>query len=158
MASKVLVKKVKDFDGYFVTSEGEIISKKRDKEIVLKATNTNGYDKISMKHNDGSIKTFQVHRVVALNFLKKPKDRDIVNHIDGNKLNNRLSNLEWTTRSQNAQHYEKKIKPKYVANRKDKKHDDVVTRLSIIKHAQSACTNNPQLFNSIVTAALQGLS
>jgi len=85
MASKVLVKKVKDFDGYFVTSEGEIISKKRDKEIVLKATNTNGYDKISMKHNDGSIKTFQVHRVVALNFLKKPKDRDIVNHIDGNK-------------------------------------------------------------------------
>lgn len=48
---------------------------------------------------------FTVHRLVAEHFVYGKKDeKDVVNHIDGNKLNNHFSNLEWVTRSENQKH------------------------------------------------------
>ena len=96
-----------------------------------------------------------MHRLIAITFLKQPKGCDIVNHKDGNKLNNNLSNLEWTTRGGNAQHYEKNIKPKNIAVKKEKKHEDAVARLKIIKHANAVCSDNIDLYQSIITAALK---
>ena len=52
---------------------------------------------------------WQVHRLVATLFIPNRKKLEIVNHIDGDKLNNDISNLEWTTRTGNAQHYEKHL-------------------------------------------------
>lgn len=49
-------------------------------------------------------KTHYAHRLVALSFLSKKEKKDEVNHIDGNKKNNILSNLEWCTRSENELH------------------------------------------------------
>jgi len=51
-----------------------------------------------------------VHRMVATAFLDRPSDKKFVNHIDGNKLNNVLSNLEWTTLSENTHHAHKVLK------------------------------------------------
>ena len=59
--------------------------------------------------NKIGFKNFYVHRIVACTFLTNPdkKKYRVVNHIDGNSLNNKLENLEWTTASENSLHYYK---------------------------------------------------
>jgi hypothetical protein len=52
----------------------------------------------------GNRKSYKVHRLVAKQFLEKIPNKSIVNHIDGNKLNNNASNLEWCTTSENVKH------------------------------------------------------
>lgn len=49
-------------------------------------------------------KSFTIHRLVANHFIPNPHNLSVINHIDGNKLNCRASNLEWTTHSANAFH------------------------------------------------------
>ena len=154
--SKVIVKKVPGFSDYSVSSNGDVISHKFGKEKVLAPSTSTGYKKVSLVNPDGESVNFQVHRLVALTFLKNPKDYYIVNHIDGDKMNNKLSNLEWTDRKSNAQHYEKVIKPKNVKARTERAQNDIMSRLKIISHAHSACAGNFELFQTIVDAALKG--
>jgi hypothetical protein len=155
--AKLQFKKITGFTDYSISSDGVIVSNRRGSQKILSPSSSTGYMKVALVAKDGTKGNFQVHRLVAMMFLKKRKNCDIVNHIDGDKLNNDVSNLEWTTRTGNAQHYEKKLAPKYRENRKQKKHDDVLTRLSVIAHARTACTTNPELFRSIVDATLQGM-
>lgn len=50
------------------------------------------------------IKTYRIHRLVAIHFIENPHNYPEVNHIDGNKENYSIDNLEWCTRSQNMKH------------------------------------------------------
>ena len=52
----------------------------------------------------GKKKNYLAHRLVALHFISNKNNYSIVNHIDGNKLNNVVENLEWTNYSKNRQH------------------------------------------------------
>jgi len=62
-----------------------------------------GYYHVNLS-KENQVKTYLVHRLVALAFIPNPSDKPQVNHIDGNKLNNLVENLEWVTQSENMQH------------------------------------------------------
>ena len=57
-----------------------------------------------MLYKDGEKKTERVHRLVAQQFLPNPDNLPVINHIDGNKQNPNLENLEWTTQQENVKH------------------------------------------------------
>lgn len=74
------------------------------KEKILNFSKSNrGYLQVCLTKN-GNYKTYTVHRLVAKAFIDNPLNKKTVNHIDGNKLNNCVNNLEWATSSENNKH------------------------------------------------------
>lgn len=155
MVAKVNEKFVTKFKDYSVTTDGRVFSHRFNKIKELSpAAASSGYANVTL--SNGKVKQyFQVHRLVAMAFLPKPKGSDIVNHIDGNKLNNALENLEWTTRKGNAKHYEKTIAPKLRIDKKMKAQSDILTRLKLVNYAHTACTSIPELYQSVIAAAVK---
>lgn len=87
--------------GYEVFTSGKIRGP-RGKFLKLYIGNS-GYYQVNIKNNYKQ-KTFLVHRVVACTFIPNPENLLEVNHKDGNKQNNNVSNLEWVSRSTNIKH------------------------------------------------------
>lgn len=71
--------------------------------ILKHRINEHGYHMVALYKN-GSAKNMKVHRLVADAFLEKDPNRFEINHKDGDKSNNKLSNLEWCTRKENIRH------------------------------------------------------
>lgn len=106
---------INGFEGHYqisdmgnVKSVGRIIAhsrlnKKKIPEKILSPGNRNGYQYVHLVKNR-IIQTVKVHRLVALHFLPEDPTRLIVNHKDGNKINNQLNNLEWCTHRENLTH------------------------------------------------------
>lgn len=63
----------------------------------------NGYYHVSLSHKNIK-RTRLVHQLVAATFLQKVEGKNVINHIDGVRTNNRLTNLEWVTTSENVLH------------------------------------------------------
>lgn len=102
---------VPGYDGFYkVSSDGKVISANGEKSTEVAK---NGYIRVSLwRHGKG--KHFLVHRLVANAFIPNPDNLEMVNHKDGNKLNNDVSNLEWCDASHNMRHayINKLINPK----------------------------------------------
>lgn len=98
-------KRIKGFPDYIVCSNGSIISEKRGSRKVLTGgrTGEDGYNSVSLRHN-GRQEQKLIHRLVAENFIPIEDGKFQVNHIDGNKLNNDVSNLEWVSPKENMVH------------------------------------------------------
>jgi hypothetical protein len=136
--SKIEMKPVKGFTGYFVTKSGEVYSTRRNGEPVKMTPNVfNGYERIKLTRNDGSISNTTVHRLVAEVYLKKPKGKNIVNHIDGVKNNNKVTNLEWTDHRGNMKHYGEKLEKGYRIQRNKIKQDLDKAKQSVLNLAFS---------------------
>lgn len=100
---KEIWKDIKGYEGkYKVSNLGRVKSKRRNKERIMKPNKSKkGYLRLNFTINYKS-KSFQVHRLVAQSFIPNPEKLPEVNHIDGNKLNNNVKNLEWVTTSENC--------------------------------------------------------
>ena len=92
---------------YVVLDNGDVMSVyangKTRKLNPCVAKRGKGYLYVSISDN-GCVKKYYIHQLVAKAFLDNPESRTEVNHIDCNTLNNHVSNLEWSTRSENLKH------------------------------------------------------
>ena len=89
---------------YLISSFGEVKSIKNSKDKILKKSkNTKGYFIVSLCKN-GKTKSFQIHQLVAIHFLNHIPNglSSVINHIDFNKNNNNVSNLEIVTNRENS--------------------------------------------------------
>lgn len=98
-------KQIAETDGkYLISNYGRLKSYCRYRAIIVKPySNQYGYYRADIRRN-GKRVTALIHRLVANAFVinDNPKDNDTVDHIDGDKHNNRASNLRWLSRSENT--------------------------------------------------------
>ena len=125
----------------YEVSESGIVRNARTGKI-LKQKQNYGYMYVALQI-DGKAHQRRVHRLVALAFIPNPDNKSEVNHIDGNKANNHISNLEWCTPSENLKHaYKTGLREKQAtkaqnARRKKVVKDDGTTFASVTEAANS---------------------
>ncbi len=107
---KEVWKSIEGYEGmYEISNLGRIKSFKADKQNgkILKLKNsTSGYSKCAL-FKDNHPTTFTIHKLVAQAFIPNTDNKSQINHIDGNKENNRVDNLEWCTPKENMKHASK---------------------------------------------------
>lgn len=87
---------------YQVSNLGNVKSLKFGKERIMKYTiNRGGYYHLELS-SKGKCKQYNVHRLVALAFIPNPDNKECVDHINGVRLDNRVENLRWCTKEENA--------------------------------------------------------
>ena len=87
---------------YSISSEGRVRNDETNKMKSMDAT-SDGYHKVDL-YSNGKRTSVRVHRLVAEAFIPNPNKLPQINHIDGNKENNNVKNLEWVNNSQNMIH------------------------------------------------------
>jgi hypothetical protein len=147
-------KMIKGYEGvYEVSDHGEI---RRVGGFILKMQDdTHGYLYVSLSKNS-IVKNIKVHRLVAAAFLDNPTNLNVINHLDGNKMNNSPENLEWTTTAGNNQHaWDTGLNH----NTEKQRLSAVISGREAIKIAQEKhkkkilCLDNGIVYDSLVEAA-----
>lgn len=121
--SKEKWKQIKGYEGlYEVSSYGRVRSIKREikrkdklfggynyiEDRILSAGSNNGYKMVVLYDKNGKHKTYSVHKLVAKAFIPNPHKFKTINHLDENRSNNRVENLEWCTQKNNVRYSQTK--------------------------------------------------
>jgi hypothetical protein len=91
------------YEGRYMTNLYGDIYSERSGRLLAKVVNKSGYNRVDLCKG-GERKSKLVHRIVAETFIPNPQNKPQVNHINGNKIDNRVQNLEWATPEENYRH------------------------------------------------------
>lgn len=101
---------------YILHEDGSVYSLIHKKFLTQDTSNRSGYIRIALSLKDGRQKKL-LHRLVAEYFIPKVVGKNFVNHVDGDKTNNHVSNLEWVSQSENEIHaYKTGLRPNAIRN------------------------------------------
>lgn len=112
-------KEILNYENYLIYDDGNVFNKNTNK-MLSGSIGENGYKYYRLSKN-GKKQMFYAHRLVAEAFIDNADNLPVVNHKDGNKLNNNIDNLEWVSYSDNTKHFHEEIK-KEKNNRKQEKY------------------------------------
>ena len=116
--------------------------------------NPNGYLDVNL-HKDGKVLNCKVHRLVAETFLRNTDNKRTVNHIDGNKINNRVDNLEWATHTEQQKHaYDSGLK---VSKKGEQCYNCKLTEAKV-REIRERRTKNPEVWTFRKLAKEYGVS
>lgn len=87
---------------YAISNKGNLINVRNSKKLKTRI-NKHGYEEVQLSTNCKR-RTYRIHRLVAISFIDNKDNKPYINHIDGNKLNNSIENLEWVTAKENDTH------------------------------------------------------
>ena len=153
-------KDIKGYEGlYKVSNTGKVMSVERYRKnhtklqlvpaaIKSSRTDPQGYHQIDL-YKDNIQHTVRVHRLVAETFIDNPLGKDTVNHIDGNKDNNRADNLEWATSEEQNRHL-------YKHNLKKKENiQKAVSAMNAASSKKVRCVETNEIFKSCSEARVK---
>lgn len=126
------------FPSYYISNFGNI---KHDNNLLKKCIHSNGYEQVNIRIGNKYV-TKLIHRLVAVAFIPNPDNKPCVDHIDGNKRNNYVSNLRWVTPVENANNII--TKKRSIENRKSHNEKKIVAISGEIN----------VYFNSIIEASI----
>jgi len=98
-------KEINGYSNYEISSNGNIKNKKTKK--ILKSSVKSGYLCLSLTDDNGNRKSLKIHRLVGLNFIQNPENKETINHKNHNRLDNNVDNLEWSTTTEQNNHKQK---------------------------------------------------
>ena len=160
-----IFKKIIDYEEIYEISNLGNVKSLRTIKIIKQHIGVNGYKTVALRKNSNDIKpkNLYVHRLLALSFLENKNNLSIVDHIDGDKLNNNLNNLRWSSYSDNVKNghltnknYNNKKKEVYKMNI----NHDIIEKYDSIKDAKTknnynydtgiirCCKNKQQLYDN----------
>ena len=112
-------KDIEGYEGLYQISNVGRVKSLYSGKVLKEVKTTNGYLSIRLYKN-GISHRFSIHRLVAKAFIPNHENKPEVNHIDEDKTNNKVSNLEWNTRLENMRHgsiIQRKQKPVFAVNK-----------------------------------------
>jgi hypothetical protein len=121
----------KELKDYLITKSGKLINTLTTK--IVKGTKRNGYYNVTIKG-----KCYAIHRLVAKTFHPQPVGKNVVNHINENKEDNRAENLEWVTQKENTHKHSKEISHSRKVKQIDMKTNEVIKIFDQITEAANA--------------------
>ena len=126
-------KRIKGFPNYTIDENGNVKNTKG--QTIKPEVTRNGYERVSLSNDSVKHKRISVHRLVAENFIPNPNCLPQVNHINEDKRDNRVENLEWSSALHNLEH------------------SRVIEKASVAKFTKVRCITTGKIYDSIKEAA-----